>query len=511
MKTKWILTRRGRDYARPGERLPDQPRNRQEQRQLFRGETGTTVQQPSDRVGPAIDLAIADLKLIRINATTRPSGDLKSPTTETVVVARNAQDTRIQIAYVPIDAKNTRVVVSTGAFGDSDLRDKVWDAVRIRLGVLNVNSGTSAMNGSTTQPTGARASAGTRRASIDRRSIAPSHISAAAAGFLPAAATFCVNVFSAGPVTSIACAMDIFLLLLPLWIPESAPRELPATRPLEIEPRLPAKVTRVDEGHYFLDFGKDAFGFLQLDIDSPDARELDIRLGEKLKDNAIDPKPGGSIRFAATKLAITPGKHTYRVQTPPDKRNTSGAAARLPESIGVVLPFRYVEIANCPAALDSARMRQMVVHYPFDDAASSFTCSDPGAQPHLGPLQIQHQGHHLRRRLCRRRSRAHPVRSRRVHQPARALLRRSRLLARALHPRVSAAHPTWPAEWKQHSVLIAYADWMYSGDLDSLRRNYDLLKREKSCRSTHARMAWSIHPRSSRWSIGRPANAMGTR
>jgi hypothetical protein len=31
----------------------------------------------------------------------------------------------------------------------------------------------------------------------------------------------------------------------------------------------------------------------------------------------------------------------------------------------------------------------------------------------------------------------------------------------------------------QHSVLIAHADWMYSGDLDSVRRNHDLLKRKK--------------------------------
>ena len=55
-------------------------------------------------------------------------------------MARNSDDTRIQIAYVPIDGtgKKTRVVVSTGAFGDSDLRDRVWDAVRIRLGLIAI-------------------------------------------------------------------------------------------------------------------------------------------------------------------------------------------------------------------------------------------------------------------------------------------------------------------------------------------------------------------------------------
>ena len=119
--------------------------------QLFRGEQGTNFEQSADRVGPAIDQALADLKLIRINATTRPS----AKQTETVVVARDTQDVRIQIAYKAIDAKNTRVVVSTGAFGSSDLRDKVWDAVRIRLGVLSINqnSATASAGASTTQPT----------------------------------------------------------------------------------------------------------------------------------------------------------------------------------------------------------------------------------------------------------------------------------------------------------------------------------------------------------------------
>ena len=104
--------------------------------QLFRGETGATVDQSPDVISKAIDLAIGDLKLIRINATTRPSENH----VETIVVARNSDDTRIQIAYVPVDGKKTRVVVSTGAFGDSDLRDKVWDAVRIRIATVGENA-----------------------------------------------------------------------------------------------------------------------------------------------------------------------------------------------------------------------------------------------------------------------------------------------------------------------------------------------------------------------------------
>ena len=102
--------------------------------QLVRGETGATVSESAQHVAQAIELAIGDAKLIRINATTRPS----ETATETVVVARDGSDTRVQIAYVAISPSSTRVVVSTGAFGDSDLRDRVWDAVRIRLGLIAI-------------------------------------------------------------------------------------------------------------------------------------------------------------------------------------------------------------------------------------------------------------------------------------------------------------------------------------------------------------------------------------
>jgi len=116
--------------------------------QLFRGEQGAVVQQSPQEVAQAIDAAIADTKLIRINATTRPS----ETKIETVVVARDGNDTRVQVAYVPIDAKSTKVVVSTGAFGDSDLRDRVWDAVRIRLGLIAVGLNPPTAGSATTQP-----------------------------------------------------------------------------------------------------------------------------------------------------------------------------------------------------------------------------------------------------------------------------------------------------------------------------------------------------------------------
>ena len=144
MKTKWILIGAAAITLALSNGCQTTHEIGKSSSQLFRGETGGVVQQPWTAVAPAIDAAIADAKLIKINATTRPA----ETKVETVVVARDNNDTRVQVAFVPIDGKTTKVVVSTGAFGNSDLRDRVWDAVRIRLGVIAIGGGAP-----TTQPT----------------------------------------------------------------------------------------------------------------------------------------------------------------------------------------------------------------------------------------------------------------------------------------------------------------------------------------------------------------------
>jgi hypothetical protein len=122
-------------------------------KQLFRGEVGAVVQQSPAQVAQAVDAAIADLKLVRIGATTRPSKEQ----TETVVIARNAADAKVTVAFraTAADASDTRIAVTTGVMGRSDLRDQVWDAVRIRLGVLNLAANNAAANNPSpaTQPT----------------------------------------------------------------------------------------------------------------------------------------------------------------------------------------------------------------------------------------------------------------------------------------------------------------------------------------------------------------------
>ena len=87
-----------------------------------------------------------------------------------------------------------------------------------------------------------------------------------------------------------------------------------------------------------------------------------------------------------------------------------------------------------PAGLRALPVRRRRVGVPL---------VEQGAQRRLGPVQVHDEGHQLRRRVRRRRPRTHPLRGRRVHQPARLLRRRPRLLHRPLH-RTSTCSSTRP-------------------------------------------------------------------
>ena len=62
-----------------------------------------------------------------------------------------------------------------------------------------------------------------------------------------------------------------------------------------------------------------------------------------------------------------------------DRQNTIGVnrqsrAVAIPRKFGVVMPFRYAEIAGPSAG--QAKVRRRVLHWPIDMGASSFECSD---------------------------------------------------------------------------------------------------------------------------------------
>lgn len=242
--------------------------------------------------------------------------------------------------------------------------------------------------------------------------------------------------------------------------------------PIQQEEIAPVRVVEKGPGHTFVDFGRAAFAGLKLEISSPEpGRRVTVHLGEAL-DGAerVNRKPGGSIRYHRAEIGLGEGTHTYVV--PLDARD----ARRMPPAIGPVMPFRYVEVEGCPSPLDRNSARQIAAHYPFDDGAARFRCSDP----RLNDVWD----------LCRYtmkattfcgvyvdgdRERLPYEADAYINQLGHYCCDREFTLARASLEYLI-LHPTWPTEWILHAPLMAWADYLYTGDRECLARFYLDLK-----------------------------------
>lgn len=247
---------------------------------------------------------------------------------------------------------------------------------------------------------------------------------------------------------------------------------------LEMNEIEPVKVVRKGEKHYFIDFGKAAFGTVQLMVTSFSKKHtMQIHLGEAVKDgNTVNRKPGGTIRYRKIKLPLKKGTHIYRVSIPPDERNTRDRAIQMPDYTGEVMPFRYCEVKNCPSKLDKFTIKQIAVNYPFDDDATKFLSNSKvlndvwefckysikatsfcGVYVDGDRERIPYEADAFINQLC--------------HYN----VDREFTMARYSHEYLM-THPTWPTEWILHSVLMAWADYLYTGNSESIENYYEDLK-----------------------------------
>jgi alpha-L-rhamnosidase len=250
--------------------------------------------------------------------------------------------------------------------------------------------------------------------------------------------------------------------------------------PLVQTPVAPVVVLKKGEGHFLIDFGRVAFGYLTLELDAPVTTELEIHLAERGSPEGVNRSPGGTVRYVEVKQPVRPGLHTYRVRPPRDERNTGKDAIQLPQEIGVIMPFRYCEIMDCPVELTAAMIRQLAVHYPFDEGASSLTSSDEMLNKVWDLCKYSMKAtSYCGVYVDGDRERIPYEADAYINQLSHYAVDREFTLARRSHEYLL-THPTWPTEWKLHSVMMAGADYMYTGDNESLAQSYTLLKSQKT-------------------------------
>jgi alpha-L-rhamnosidase len=263
----------------------------------------------------------------------------------------------------------------------------------------------------------------------------------------------------------------------------------------------PVGVCEVGAGHFFVSFENAAFGTVEISLDVAADCLVEVHLGEKLStDNRLEREPTGSVRYRKIELTVETGIQKYTVPIPPDERNTASQSIPMPTEIGEVMPFRYCEIIIPDG--ESAKLNgvsQVMVHYPFNDDASRFKCSDDtlnkvwdickhtikattfcGLYVDGDRERIPYEGDAY------------------INQLSHYCLDASYGMARATQ-RHFIHHPTWPTEWLLHSPLMAWVEYMYTGDTafmeecydDLLLRTLECLKREDGLISTRTGMVTS--------------------
>lgn len=237
----------------------------------------------------------------------------------------------------------------------------------------------------------------------------------------------------------------------------------------------PVKYSNKDDIH-LLDFGKASFGQLLVRLTSETGNDtVIVNLGEKVKDGRIDAQPGGTIRHQTHKLTLLKGTHLYRIKIHKDRRNTLDVAVKMPDYIGEVVPFRYAEVLNYSRKLEKADVIRESVHYPFDESASYFH-SDNDILNQIWEMckytmkATSFTGVYVDGDRERIPYEADII----INQLSHYGVDREYSIARKLLEHIL-EKPTWPTEWILQAILIAWHDYMYTGDYRSLEKSYKLL------------------------------------
>ena len=224
-----------------------------------------------------------------------------------------------------------------------------------------------------------------------------------------------------------------------------------------------------------IDFGRDAFGWLELTLRAADDGVATVQLGERIDNGKVWRLPEGSnssVRYARIDVPVSKGIHVYPVYFAPDRRNTGPSAVKLPAEVGVVMPFRYCEVSGA----EVVDARRIAVSYPFNPTAATFECSNDtlnqiwdlchysvkatsfaGIYVDGDRERIPYEYDALIAQLCHYASDSEYSLARRTME---FLLRQ----------------PTWPTEWILHEVLIAWNDYMFTGDPRALAVHWDILR-----------------------------------
>ncbi len=237
------------------------------------------------------------------------------------------------------------------------------------------------------------------------------------------------------------------------------------------------KFTKKADGHYYIDFGRDAFGTLKINFPKPIASEkiIEILLGEEKTENDFVKRDPYSkhVTFFQKQVKLTPGQTSLRLELP---KHRPDHTIWMPEKIGGILPFRYCEIINCPVELDRSMVNQLSYNYQHDNSIGHFLCNNMDLFKVWDFCKYSFKatsfaGAYIDGQRERKPYEADAY----INQLTGYCLDREYTLARQTIDFLF-ANPTFPTEWPMHMIFMVYEDYMHTANTELIEKYYDKLK-----------------------------------
>ncbi len=220
-----------------------------------------------------------------------------------------------------------------------------------------------------------------------------------------------------------------------------------------IQCQKPLSIRKLETGHFLVDFGTEAIGSIELTAAGVSLVEL--RLGEELHNP-------DTVRFQLR--ANVCYQELWRF----------AHAGQTLTHFGVRV-FRYAEILNYAGDLTPGHISRIVLHAPFDDEAVQFNSSNATLNRiwDLCKYTVKATAMDLyndcfsRERICYEADSYINLLSDFAVNPAAPVGRRT--------VDYLSSHTTWPCEWLQMLIPIFHEYYMYTADLEMVRKHYDAL------------------------------------
>lgn len=252
--------------------------------------------------------------------------------------------------------------------------------------------------------------------------------------------------------------------------------EQPEYKSVTSDTYQPESITKNSTG-YFITFKKTYVGKLNLLLDTPLKDTVIVSLGEKANGDNVDVNPPGTVRFFIDTLFLEKGKNTFQITPldfkPPDWAKNLNNHIKLPQEIGNIMPFRYVEVISFSNLVEVSKAEQISYFYPFDDNASYCQTSSEVINKIW--------------ELCKHSVKATSycgvyIDGDRERRPYEADAYINQLSHYAVDSEYGLARktidhlvefPTWPSEWQHHMPMMLWEDYMYTGNKDYLIKYYE--------------------------------------